>query len=105
MASLLEDGLAREEGRSLVEIRRRQDEDLPGEVAIGFFDSEADGRETRVAARRAGPARVADLSLPVFQAGAVMQGAADGLIRDLDAGRETVTFALPPTAAGLEPAT
>lgn len=95
--------LAVEDDRPVTEIRRRQEEDLPGEVAIGFFDTETDGREARVAARRAGPPRVLDLSLPVFQAGAVMQGAADGLIRDLDAGRESASFALPPTLPAPEP--
>lgn len=102
-AAWTRDDLAEAEGRPVVEVRRRQDEDLPGEVALAFLDTEADARATTVTARRAGPPRTLDLALPVSAAASVMKGRAEALIKDLDAGRETVRFALPPTRLAPEP--
>ncbi|BBE72042.1 hypothetical protein OHA_1_01629 [Pleomorphomonas sp. SM30] len=101
--TIARDDLAEEEGRAVVEIRRAQAEDVPAEVSIGFADTEADGRPSRVAARRDGPPRVDDRDLPVFAAASVMQGRVDALLKDRDAGRETVAFALPPTMLAPEP--
>ncbi len=70
-ATFAEAELAREEDRPVIEIRAPTGRGPAGRGSpSASSDSEADGRESRVAARRAGPPRVLDVTLPVFQAGA-----------------------------------
>lgn len=103
VAAFTDDDLATTAGEADLEVRRAQDADVPGAVAIAFSDSAADGQSAAVSARRDGPPRVKDASLPVMAAAAVMQGHADAWLRDLEAGRENVRFRLSPTALALEP--
>ncbi len=97
------DDLTDDGDAAVVEMKRAQAEDVPGEVAVSFLNTEADGRQSSAVARRDGPPRVLDLALPVAGSATVMQGEVEALIKDLDAGRETVRFALPPAMLAPEP--
>ncbi len=101
--TLSRDDLVAEDDRPLLEIRRSEAGAVPSEVAVSFLDTESEGRQTTVTARREGPVRALDLSLPVTSARSVMGGAAEALLKDLEDGRERYVFALPPTMLEVEP--
>lgn len=102
-AVLTEEDLVSSQGAPDVRVIRAEDADIAGALAIAFRDSEADGRSASVTARRLGPPRVEDASLPVMASAAVMQGVADAALKDREAGRESVVFRLPPTRRAFEP--
>lgn len=101
--TLTRDDLVAEEGRPLLEIRRSEAGSCPSEVTVTFLDTESEGRQTSVAARRSGPQRGLDLALPLAAARPVIAGAAEALLKDLEDGRERFAFALPPSRLELEP--
>lgn len=88
---------------TVIERRRRQDEDIVGEVAVTFLDSDRDGLSATVSARRDGPPGVDDITLPIMASTGVVEGFADRLLRDREAERESVTFRLPTERLALEP--
>ncbi|HUG60807.1 MAG TPA: phage tail protein, partial [Methylomirabilota bacterium] len=85
-----------------LEIRRAEATTVPSEVAVSFYDTEAEGRQTTVTARRGGPIRALDIALPVTSVRPVIAGAAEAVLKDLEDGRERFVFALPPTALAVE---
>ncbi|ODN72443.1 hypothetical protein A6302_00189 [Methylobrevis pamukkalensis] len=105
VAGVGEGDLVEEERQPLFEVTRTGDGEVPAAVTVAFLDGGADYLQTSVAAGRAGGdgARALDLSLPVVAAPAAMAGYAEALLKDLDAARERVTFALPPAHVGIEP--
>jgi hypothetical protein len=96
------DGLVIADDGPALEIRRAEAVAVPTEVAVTFLDTEAEGRQTTVTARRDGPVRALELALPVSSARPVIAGAADAVLKDLEDGRERFVFTLPPTLPGLE---
>uniref|UniRef100_UPI001F431F6F baseplate multidomain protein megatron n=1 Tax=Oryzibacter oryziterrae TaxID=2766474 RepID=UPI001F431F6F len=86
-----------------LETRRAQDADIPGEIAVAFLDAECDGQRSSVAARVGGRSRTEDIAVPVIAAAAVMQGAAERLMREREAGRESFVFRLSARQTALEP--
>lgn len=104
-AQIAEDDLVQEEERAPYALVRAQESELPLEVGITFTDPGTDYRTASVASRRlAGASRhVANAQVPVVASPAAMGRAADVWLQDLWAGRETATFALPPSRLALVP--
>ncbi|MFG1427605.1 baseplate multidomain protein megatron [Roseixanthobacter glucoisosaccharinicivorans] len=98
------DLVAGEEGAAL-SLVRAQESELPLEVDLSFIDDGADYRTASVGSRRlVGASRhVAQTEIPVVASDAVMVRAADIWLQDLWAGRESATFALPPSCLALTP--
>ncbi|WP_181704343.1 baseplate multidomain protein megatron [Chthonobacter albigriseus] len=96
------DDLAEEDGEPVLEIRRGHDGEAPTEIAVSFSDTANEFRQTNVSARRTGRQRTSDVTLPVTAAAEVMQGHVEAVLRDGEAGRETVRFALPPQRLDVE---
>jgi hypothetical protein len=86
-----------------LERRRTQDEDIVGELAVTFLDSDRDGLSAVASARRDGPPGSEDIVLPVMASAAVVGDLADRALRDREAERETFLFRLPPERLALEP--
>lgn len=103
VASLTEDDLVVEEGAAPLALTRAQESELPVEVGLTFIDGASDYRTATVASRRLSGAslHVARTELSVVASAALMGRAADVWLQDLWAGRETATFALPPSHLGL----
>lgn len=93
------------DGRPLVEIRRAQESELPGEVTVVFSDAALDHRRTTVSSRRLDGAagRTASADLAVVAPVETMVGVADRWLADVWAGRSSFAFALDPTRIALEP--
>lgn len=103
--TLATDDCAAIDERPLVEIRRAQESELPGEVSITFSDAALDHRRTTVSSRRLDGAgrRVASADLAVVAPVETMVGVADTWLADTWASRDALAFALPPSQVGLEP--
>lgn len=86
-----------------LERRRAQDEDIAGEIAVTFLDSDRDGLSAVASARRDGPPGSEDIVLPVMASAAVIEDLADRALRDREAERETFAFRLSPERLALEP--
>lgn len=99
------DDLVRTGDGPLVAVTRAQETELPLQVSVGFVDGLKDYRRATVSSRRlAGASRhVTQANLAVVATDAVMARAADVWLQDLWAGRETVTFSLPPSRLALSP--
>ncbi|MFG1347289.1 glycoside hydrolase/phage tail family protein [Xanthobacter autotrophicus DSM 431] len=99
------DDLVRTDDGPLVAIARAQETELPLEVSVGYVDGLKDYRRATVSSRRlAGASRhVTAATLAVVASDAVMVRAADVWLQDLWAGRETVSFSLPPSRRALSP--
>lgn len=97
------DDLVRAEDAPLVASTRAQESELPLEVTVGFVDGLKDYRRATVSSRRlAGASRHAThAELAVVASDAVMVRAADVWLQDLWAGRESVSFSLPPSRLAL----
>ncbi|MFG1263176.1 MULTISPECIES: baseplate multidomain protein megatron [Xanthobacter] len=97
--------LVQVEGAPLLAVTRAQETELPLEVTVGFVDALHDYRRATVSSRRlAGRSRhVTQADLAVVASDAVMVRAADVWLQDLWAGRETLTFSLPPSLLALAP--
>ncbi|NWH09202.1 MAG: glycoside hydrolase/phage tail family protein [Alphaproteobacteria bacterium] len=106
LALLKPDGFieAQENGETYT-ITRAQEADLPLIAKLTFIESLSDFRKAAVEARRqAGAAtRVAEASLAVAMESSLAQGLADIWLQEAWAARETVAFALPPSALALDP--
>lgn len=95
-----------ERGRSpLIETRRRQESELPAEIALTFSDALLDHRRTTVSTRRrtGGSRRASSADLALVAPIPAMIGFADGWLADLWSGRTSAEFALAPTAIAIEP--
>jgi hypothetical protein len=105
-AAVSDADFAEEDGRPLILVKRAQETDLPAEIALGFTDSLADFRQTSVNSRRLVTLsrRNSALDTAAVLSHAVAGGIADAILQDLWAARETLQFALPGSALGLEPA-
>uniref|UniRef100_UPI002FCFD22D baseplate multidomain protein megatron n=1 Tax=Xanthobacter dioxanivorans TaxID=2528964 RepID=UPI002FCFD22D len=99
------DDLVRSDDGPLVAVTRAQESELPLQVSVGYVDGLKDYRRATVSSRRlAGASRhVTQADLAVVASDAVMVRAADVWLQDLWAGRETVSFALPPSRLVLVP--
>ncbi|MFG1203224.1 glycoside hydrolase/phage tail family protein [Xanthobacter aminoxidans] len=99
------DDLVQVEGAPLLAVTRAQETELPLEVTVGFVDALRDYRRATVSSRRlAGRSRhVTQADLAVVASDAVMVRAADVWLQDLWAGRETLSFSLPPSLLALAP--
>ncbi len=86
-------------------IVRAQESELPRAVALVAADPETDFRRAAVAARRqAGRARrETTIELAIAASPEIVEAAAERLLAASWTGRETVSFALPPSALALEP--
>ncbi len=89
----------------LVEIRRTQESELPGEISVTFSDALLDHRRTTVSTRRlvGSSRRSSSADLAVVAPIPTMIGVADCWLADLWSGRTSVKFALDPTHVALEP--
>lgn len=90
---------------ALISLTRAQESELPLEVSVGFIDPLHDYRRATVSSRRlAGRSRhVTEADLSLVAAPNVMVRAADVWLQDLWAGRESVSFSLPPSRVALMP--
>lgn len=91
------------DGSADVERRRLQDEDIVGEIAVTFLDSDRDGLSAAVAARRDGQAGSEDIVLPVMASAGVMEDLADRALLARETERDVFTFRLPLSRMELEP--
>jgi hypothetical protein len=101
-----EDCVDTDEGRgALVRWTRTQDSELPIEMRLGYRDAERDFSPAVAASRRlAGETRhVAEIDVAVLADAETMGRAADAALFARWAGRERVTFALPPSRLALQP--
>jgi hypothetical protein len=91
--------------RPLVEVRRAQESELPGEVTLAFSDATLDHRRATVASRRLEGAsrRIANADLAVIAPVESMVGVADTWLADVWSGRTSHAFALDPTRIEIEP--
>ncbi|WP_296578664.1 glycoside hydrolase/phage tail family protein [Xanthobacter sp.] len=105
VAEIATDDLGQVEGTPLLSVTRAQETELPLEVTVGFVDALRDYRRATVSSRRlAGRSRhVTQADLAVVASDAVMVRAADVWLQDLWAGRETLSFSLPPSCLALTP--
>ena len=103
--SLSVDDLVERSRAPLVEIKRRQESELPAEIALTFSDALLDHRRTTVSTRRrtGGSRRVSSADLALVAPIPAMIGFADGWLADLWSGRTSAEFALAPTAIAIEP--
>jgi len=105
VAEIGEDDLVEPETGARARLTRAQETELPREVSIGFTDSFADYRRATALSRRlvGGSARAAHADLAaVMEAGDAVRRA-EVWLQDLWAGRESATFALPPSRLALSP--
>lgn len=86
-----------------VSLTRAQETELPRDIALNFTDVATDYHRAAVASRRltGGAAGTLQVDLAVVTTAADAQRRADVWLQDLWAGRETATFALPPSALAL----
>ena len=91
--------------RPLMTLERRQETDLPTAIRLGYQESDADYRHAAVEARKLDGTSIRE---EVIETACVLsQGAAqplaEVLLHEAWAGRETASFALPPSLLALEP--
>ncbi|MBI3433523.1 MAG: glycoside hydrolase/phage tail family protein [Proteobacteria bacterium] len=104
-AEILEDDLVLSQRGAPWRIVRAQETELPRETSLGFTDAIADYRRAAVTSRRlvGAATRVAHTDTAIVTNDAAAQRRADIWLQDLWAGRETVSFALPPSWRHLAP--
>jgi hypothetical protein len=102
---LSEDDCVLAGGDPPVSLTRAQETDLPREIAIGFSDAQADYRKATAASRRlvGGAARLQQSDVAMVASGGMAVRRADIWLQDLWAGRESASFALPPSRLSLAP--
>ncbi|MBN9048247.1 MAG: glycoside hydrolase/phage tail family protein [Rhizobiales bacterium] len=100
---LTEDDLLLPDDAAPVSLTRAQETELPRDIALNFTDVATDYHRAAVASRRltGGAAGTLQADLAVVTTAADAQRRADIWLQDLWAGRETATFALPPSALAL----
>lgn len=105
VATLTEADCLDEPNKSVVEVRRTADAELPREVAVTFSDALLDFRRTTLSSRRLEGAatRTATADLALIAPVGPMSTLANAWLRDVWAARETLSFALGPDRIGLEP--
>jgi hypothetical protein len=103
VAELIEDDLILPGDRAPARLVRAQETELPREVTLSFTDSGTDYRRAAVASRRlvGGAARASHADLAVVTHDAAAERRADIWLQDLWAGREGLSFALPPSRLAL----
>lgn len=89
----------------LLALTRAQETELPQQVSVGFIDGLKDYRRATVSSRRlaGGSHHATHADLAAVASAPVMVRAADTWLQDLWAGRETVSFSLPPSHLVLTP--
>ena len=92
-------------GSDLVTLTRAQETDLPASAKIRFISGEDDYRQAVAEARRLAGAsgRTAQADLAIVLDGALAGPLAETWLFEAWASRERATFALPPSALGIEP--
>ena len=105
VAELSDDDLVLPQDRAPLALTRAQETELPREVSIGYTDAEFDYRRAAVTSRRlvGGAARAAHADLAVISNDAAIERRAEIWLQDLWAGRESASFALPPSALAYTP--
>ncbi len=104
-AELDENDVALVDDHAPVRLTRAQETELPREVSLAFTDSGTDFRRSAVSSRRlvGASARGSRADLAVVSNAAAMLRRAEIWLQDLWAGREEVTFRLPPSALRFTP--
>ncbi len=104
-AELAHADLVETEKAPLIEIRRRQESELPAEVSVTFSDAALDHRRTTVSSRRlaGGAKRASSADLSMVAPVETVAGLVDVWLADLWASRTSLRFALDPTRLALEP--
>ena len=97
--------LVEEKETALLALKRAEETDLPAEVTVGFTGNLVDYRRAVAASRRlvGGSRRTVSADLAAILNPDLGARLAEDWLHDLWAGRETVDFALPPSAVALEP--
>jgi hypothetical protein len=94
-----------EAGKPIIERQRAQETELPPTISIGFINGAADYRKSLARSRKlAGQSlRENAIDVAVIADGALIDRAADIVLQDLWAARETLQLSLPPSYMALEP--
>jgi len=102
---LTEDDLVQPSRGALAKLTRAQESELPREVTFGFTDEGADYRRAAATSRRLVGASVNALSneFAIVTEDSSAARRAEIFLQDLWAGRESASFALPPSALALTP--
>jgi hypothetical protein len=105
VAEVSEDDVVLGDHRPPFRLLRAQETELPRQVALAYTDSGIDYRRAAVTSRRlvSGSARTSRAELAAIASDAVMQQRAEVWLQDVWAGRESIDFALPPSALRLAP--
>jgi hypothetical protein len=105
VAAFAEADLVDEDGGTLFSLRRAQETELPGELALGFTDLLADFRASEASARRidGGSTRVLRIGTNAVTRHGTARALAEAMLRDAWSGRETVRLVLPRNEQALEP--
>ena len=103
MAEIEEEALVLPEEAPPAQITRAQEGDLPRQVSIGFTDIGADYQRSAVTSRRlvGASSRTAHADLAMVTNDSEAERHAEIWLQDLWAGRESATFALPPSQLAL----
>ena len=98
------EGFVARKNADLVEITRAQESELSRQFTVNFSDGESDYRTATVSSRRLEGLSNRDTSMDIaiVCTRAEAQRRADIMLQDAWAGRETITFELPPSALALE---
>ncbi len=105
LIELTEDDLVLPADGAPARLTRTQETELPREVSVGYLDAGADYRRAAAVSRRlvGGSSRVAQIEGAIVTNDAAAERRATILLQDLWAGRETATFAVPPSRMMLTP--
>jgi hypothetical protein len=105
IVELAENDLVLAERAAPFRLVRAQETELPREVALAFSDPFTDYRRAAVQSRRltVGSTRMGRADLAAVMDTAAAERRADIWLQDLWAGRESASFALPPSRLALEP--
>jgi hypothetical protein len=103
VAEVDDDGLVLPEKSAPIEVIRAQETELPREVSIGYTELDGDYRRAAISSRRlvGGSARVSHADVPAVTYDAAAARRANIWLQDIWAGRERVSFALPPSGLRL----
>ncbi|RAI42615.1 baseplate multidomain protein megatron [Rhodoplanes roseus] len=105
VAEILEDDLVAPERGAAAKLVRAQETELPVAVSLGFTEAASDYRRAAVQSRRlvGGAARMLQADLAVVMERGEAERRAEIRLQDMWAGRERVSFALPPSCLALMP--
>ncbi|NVO17971.1 MAG: glycoside hydrolase/phage tail family protein [Rhodoplanes sp.] len=105
VAELTDDDLVWPERGAPARLVRAQETELPAAVALGFSDIAADYRRAAVQSRRlvGGATRILQADLAAVMERAEAERRVEIRLQDVWAGRETASFAVPPSRLGLAP--